>query len=93
MVCDDATATCSILPQGGGGGGGGAFPSLRYNEVRDLTANQMAEVCHNVSIEPHLQPLSGEDLHDASANTKASATLDVAVGGFWGGRFDRAFLM
>ena len=35
----------------------GGFPSLRHNEVRDLTANVMAEVCHYVSIEPHLQPL------------------------------------
>ena len=59
--------------------------------MRDLTANLMSEVCHNVSIEPHLQPLFGEDLHGASANTKAGARLDVAACGFWGGRFDCAF--
>ena len=70
----------------------GGIPSLGHNEVRDLTANLMAEVCHNVSIEPHLQPLSGEDLHGASANTEAGARLDVAACGFWGRRFDRAFL-
>ena len=29
-------------------------------EIRDLTANLMTEVCHNVSIEPHLQPITGE---------------------------------
>ena len=69
----------------------GAYPSLRHNKVRDLTANLMAEVYHNVSIEPHLQPLSGEDLHGASANTEAGARLDVAACGFWGGRFDHAF--
>ena len=69
----------------------GGFPSLRHNEVRDLTVNLMAEVCHNISIEPHLQPLSGEDLHGASANTEAAARLDVDACGFWGGRFDHAF--
>ena len=51
----------------------------------------MAEVCHNVSIESHLQPLSGEDLHVASSYTEAGARLDMAACGFWGGRFDRAF--
>ena len=40
----------------------GGFPSLRHNEVRDLTANLLSEVCNNVVTEPHLQPLSGETL-------------------------------
>ena len=51
----------------------------------------MAEVSHNVSIESHLQPLSGEDLHGASAYTEAGARLDMAACGFWGRRFDCAF--
>ncbi len=33
----------------------GGFPSIRHNEVRDITASLLSEVCHNVSIEPHLQ--------------------------------------
>ena len=40
----------------------GGFPSIRHNEVRDLTATLLMEVCHNVSIEPDLQPLTGEQL-------------------------------
>ena len=32
----------------------GGFPTLRHNEVRDLTATLMTEVCHEVSVEPHL---------------------------------------
>ena len=40
----------------------GGFPSIRHNEVRDLTAILLTEVCHNVSIEPDLQPLTGEQL-------------------------------
>ena len=32
----------------------GEFPSIRHNEIRDLTAHLMSEVCHNVGIEPEL---------------------------------------
>ena len=40
----------------------GAFPTIRHNDIRDLTAELMSEVCHDVSTEPPLQPLSGESL-------------------------------
>ena len=71
----------------------GGFPILRHNEVRDLTANIMAEVCHDVHvcIEPSLQPLTGETLSGASAKVEDGARLDIAASGFWGGRHDRAF--
>ena len=36
----------------------GGFPTLRHNEVRDLTAKAMTEVCHDVCVEPHLQPVT-----------------------------------
>ena len=48
-------------------------------------------ICHNVAVEPHLQPLTGETLHGASSITQDGARLDVAAGGFWGNRFERAF--
>ncbi len=69
----------------------GGYPSIRHNEVRDFTANLMSEVCHNVAIEPHLQPVTGEVLSGASANRQDGARLDVAADGFWGSRFERAF--
>ena len=68
----------------------GGFPSLRHNEIRNITATLMSEVCHDVSIEPPLQPLSGEHLDHASARTIDGAHLDIAASGFWGGRA-RAF--
>ena len=49
------------------------FPSIRHNEIRDLTANLMTEVCHNVSIEPHLQPITGETFPAMTANTEDGA--------------------
>ena len=69
----------------------GGYPSIRHNEIRDLTADLLSEVCHCVSIEPHLQSAEGEDLRGASANTTDGARLDIAANGFWGGRFERAF--
>ena len=70
----------------------GGFPSIRHNEIRDLTANLLTEVCNDVCIEPDLQPLSGEVLSGSSSNTQDGARLDIAVNGFWGGRFERTFL-
>ena len=69
----------------------GGYPSIRHNEIRDLTADLLSEVCHSVSTEPHLQPVDGEVLRGASANACDGARLDIAANGFWGGRFERAF--
>ena len=69
----------------------GGFPTIRHNEVRNLTANLMSEVCNNVSIERMLQPITGEVFSGASAITDDGARLDVAANAFWGGPFERAF--
>ena len=45
----------------------GAFPIIHRNDVRNFTAKLILEVCHDVQLEPHLQPLSGELLHHKSA--------------------------
>ena len=34
----------------------GGFPSIRHNEIRDLTANLLTEVCNEVCIKLNLQP-------------------------------------
>ena len=36
----------------------GGLPSLRHNEIRDLTARLLTEMCHQVQVEPELQPVS-----------------------------------
>ena len=60
----------------------GGFPTLRHNNIRDLTASLLTEVCSNVSVEPELQELSGETL-GRSANKESGARADIAVDGFW----------
>ena len=69
----------------------GGFPSIRHNEVRDITAHLLSEVCHNVGIEPHLQPLSGEILDLRTANREDGARLDIKAQGFWGDDRECAF--
>ena len=56
----------------------GGFPAVRHNEVRGITATLLTEVCHGVTTEPDLQPLSGESLSHRSAITEDGARLDVA---------------
>ena len=69
----------------------GGFPTIRHNEVRDLTAYLMTEVCHGVCVEPTLQPITGEVLSNATAISDDDARLDIAANGFWGGCSERAF--
>ena len=69
--------------------GTGGYSIMRHNEVRDLTASLLSEVCGDVQIEPTLIPLSGEAQFYRSANVSPDARLDVSARGFWGDRFSR----
>ena len=40
----------------------GGFIYIRYNDLRDLTANMMSETCKDTEIEPKLTLLSAEEL-------------------------------
>ena len=51
----------------------------------------MSEVCHDVSKEPSLQPLSGESLSLRTCNRDDGARVDIKASGFWGGRFQSSF--
>ena len=67
----------------------GGFVHRRHDEVRDLFASLLKDVCHDVEVEPHLQTLRGEVL-TSSANSSDEARLDVSARGFWQ-RGQRAF--
>ena len=56
---------------------------LRHNEIRDLTADLLKEVCPNTCIEPALQPLIGESFQLQSTNTEDGARVDIRASGFW----------
>ncbi len=69
----------------------GGFPTIRHNEIRDITASLLTEVCHNVATEPSLQTLSGEILNHRTANKEDGARLDIRARGVWNGAKDAFF--
>lgn len=60
----------------------GGFVSQRHNEVRNMTAKYLREVCHDVAVEPILEDLNGEVL-PRSSNQSNDARVDVSARGFW----------
>ena len=46
----------------------GGFITIRHNDLRDLNANLLTEVCKDVDIEPHLLPVTGETFDNRTAN-------------------------
>ena len=69
----------------------GGFPTIRHNEIRDITASLFTKVCCSVATEPALQPLNGETLTAHSANSDDRARVDIHARGFWN-RSQDAFL-
>ena len=67
----------------------GGFISNRHNEVRNLTASILQEVCNDVQIEPILEPLSGEKLSKSIVTD--NARVDIAARSVWA-KGQRAYL-
>ena len=61
----------------------GGFVTLRHNEVRDITANLLNEVCTDVKIEPILAEMKGELISERTGNRSREARLDVSAVNFW----------
>ena len=59
--------------------------------MRDLTAELLTEVCHDVEVEPHLQPLDDETFKYKTANVEDGARLDISMNGFWDSRFEKCY--
>jgi len=51
-------------------------PTLRHNELRNVTADLLSQICSNVRIEPQLQ---GEKLSHLTSNSDDYARLDVSA--------------
>ena len=69
----------------------GGFLSIRHNNARDITANLLAEVCHNVAVEPDLQTLTGEQFQHRTTSTEDGARLHVRAQGYWGDKHHGAY--
>ena len=62
----------------------GGFTFIRHNEIRDITADLLKEVCHCVGTEPSLQPVTGKHFEHRSANGEDGARLDIVARSFCG---------
>ena len=69
----------------------GGFPSIHHNELHDITAELMSEVCYNVGTKPPLQPRNEHLIH-WTANRVDGTWLDVAADSFWGNDRQHTFL-
>ena len=61
----------------------GGFIYKRHNDLLDLTANMMSEVCKDTEIEPKLTPLSGGKLQGRTSKNSNEARIDIRTWGFW----------
>ena len=61
----------------------GGFISLFHNHIGDVTANLLKIICHDVLIEPTLQQLTKESLHERTTNITDEGRLDIAAREFW----------
>ena len=60
----------------------GGFITLRHNELRDFTVNQLSEFCHDVRLGPQLKPLTSEIYHYNTSNTTEDVRVDVSARNF-----------
>ena len=67
----------------------GGYVSLRHNRLRDLEAEFMREVCHDVKVEPDLLHLENEQTR--GGNVSERARLDVSGVGVWGS-YEKTYL-
>ena len=66
---------------------------IMHNEVRDVTAEIMTEVCSNAEVGPQLGRLSGELLALRTSISGDEGRLHISANGVWRGRFEKAFLI
>ena len=56
---------------------------MRHNDLRDLTANMLSEVCKDIEVKPKLAPLTGEQLDSRTAKTTNEARLYIRGREVW----------
>ena len=67
----------------------GGYFTMRHNNIRDLEASLLKDVCKDIKIEPELMPLGNSVTQ--SSNTAEKARLDVSAVGIWNS-MERTFI-
>ena len=55
------------------------FPTIRHNELRDVLAGMMSDVCCDAHTEPTFQALNGEVLQKRTTTRDDEARLDISA--------------
>ena len=61
----------------------GGFVSQRHDNLRDLLTHLLSKICKDVEAEPHLIPVTTEQMRLRTANTNDESRLDMKAKGFW----------
>ena len=61
----------------------GGFVTIRHNQVTNITATLLNEICNDVQIEPQLESLSGKYFDAKTANKHEDAQLDISTRELW----------
>ena len=62
----------------------GGFVTLKHNELRDITAEMLGEICRDVKVEPMLSEIEkGEEMVKKSNKQAREARFDVSAVSFW----------
>ena len=60
------------------------FVALRHNEVRDILATLLSDVCKDIELEPSILTLNGEEQTvRKTAKTNDEVRLDIRARSFW----------
>ena len=59
----------------------GGYVIMRHNQIRDLEAILLKDVCKDVKVEPELLPIGNRSV--SSSNTSVKARIDVSAVGIW----------
>ena len=70
----------------------GGFPTIRHNEVHDLTASLLSIVCHDVRGLNPTPTITGETVTYRTANTDIEAGSDISHCDFWQLHFKSSWL-
>ena len=57
----------------------GQIVNIFHTKLRGITSALLEEICHDVGIEPILQPVADNNLVSSTTNTNDSARLDVSA--------------
>ena len=61
----------------------GGFVRIMHNDLHNLTAKIVSEVCKDTEIELKLLPLPGEELYGRTTNRSNEVRLNIRALGFW----------